>query len=137
MANKVSRAGQYINLTGCPIGQIQLGGDDVVEWINAAGAELFTFDVGDCIALGYVDISGCALASTPGLTGCTALFFFDASNNAMDEAAVDAVLDMLDTNGVNSGEVNLSGGTNAIPSAAGLTSKANLEGKGWTVTVNS
>ncbi len=37
-----------------------------------------------------------------------------------------------------SGNVNLSGGTNAVPSAAGLTSKATLEGRdpGVTVTVN-
>jgi hypothetical protein len=33
--------------------------------------------------------------------------------------------------------VNLSGGTNAAPSATGLSAKSNLEGRGWTVLVNS
>lgn len=54
-----------------------------------------------------------------------------------DPDDIDQILADLDTAGGSNGDVTLQGGTNAIPSAAGLTSKSNLEGKGWTVTVNS
>lgn len=66
------------------------------------------------------------------------------AGNAFSESQVDAILLMLvnaTTDGVTpwgSGfGVDLSGGTNAIPSATGLASKATLEGRGATVTVNS
>lgn len=66
----------------------------------------------------------------------SALLSLDLTDNALDEAAVDGVLVALDGFGLEDGEVDLSGGTNAPPSATGLTAKANLEGKGWGVTVN-
>lgn len=58
------------------------------------------------------------------------------TGNALSQANVDDILDKLDDGGLSNGIVDLTGGTNATPSAAGLTSKSNLEGKGWTVTVN-
>lgn len=67
-----------------------------------------------------------------------AMTSFKILNNAVSSVdEIDRILAQLDTAGANNGSVTLSGGTNAIPSAAGLTSKTNLEGKGWTVTVNS
>jgi hypothetical protein len=61
-----------------------------------------------------VDISGCALTGT----------------------AVNNLLTQLDANGISGGSVDVSGGTNAAPSGAGLTAKTNLIAKGWTVTTN-
>ncbi len=61
---------------------------------------------------------------------------FNLINNAFIEATVDDILSTLDTGGQINGILKLEGGTNATPSAAGLVSKANLEGKGWTVTNN-
>jgi hypothetical protein len=55
-------------------------------------------------------------------------------NCAWTQAEVDNFLADLDSAGGTNGTLNLSG-SNSAPSAAGLTSKANLEGKGWTVTV--
>ena len=66
----------------------------------------------------------------------------DLNNNALYEASVDAILDVLakldGTNGTTewTGDVNLSGGTNSVPSAAGLASIAIIEGRGGTVTTN-
>jgi len=57
-------------------------------------------------------------------------------NNALTQVAVDRVLTSLDAAGGTGGLVKLEGGTNAVPSAAGLAAKTSLEGKGWTVTVN-
>ena len=58
------------------------------------------------------------------------------NNNALTQTAVDRVLTSLDAAGGTGGSVRLEGGTNAVPSATGLAAKTNLEGKGWTVTVN-
>ena len=58
-------------------------------------------------------------------------------NNALTQVAVDRVLTSLDAAGGTGGLVKLEGGTNAVPSATGLTAKTNLESKGWTVTVNT
>lgn len=74
--------------------------------------------------------------TTIDLTGLTLLGYVDLSTNALNQAAVDYVLDFLDTNGLLTGQCYLDGGTNSAPTAAGLTSKASLELKGWTVTVN-
>jgi len=67
----------------------------------------------------------------------TLLSAVDASVNALPEAQVDDILVTLAAGAVERGTVDVSGGTNAVPSAAGLTAKATLEGRSWTVTVNS
>ena len=56
----------------------------------------------------------------------------------LDQAEVSNFLIDLDgaTGAPGNGTLNISG-TNAIPNAAGLTAKGNLEGKGWTVTVST
>lgn len=56
--------------------------------------------------------------------------------NGYDQASVDRILVALDQTGPTVGGVDISGGTSAAPSATGLTAKANLQGKGWTVTTN-
>ncbi len=60
-----------------------------------------------------------------------------SASTGFDEAEVDKVLADLDTHGRNGLRVYLDGPAHAIPSAAGLVSKTSLEGKGWTVLVNS
>jgi hypothetical protein len=58
-------------------------------------------------------------------------------NNALTQEAVDDTLQWLDGSGVENGYVSLEGGTNAVPTEAGLTAQTNLEGKGWSVYVNT
>lgn len=70
------------------------------------------------------------------ITGSVSLNDVQLNNNALTEASVDHVLVTLDQNGLSNGNVDLSGGTNATPSAIGLAAKTSLEGKGWTVTIN-
>ncbi len=71
------------------------------------------------------------------ITGCINLEDVDLNNNALTQASVDHVLITLDENNLTGGYVDLSSGTNAIPSAAGLAAKLSLEGKAWNVNVNS
>jgi Leucine-rich repeat (LRR) protein len=158
MANKVSQAVKYCNLNSSSLGPtLDFSGDGVLEQLSAGSNGLTSVDLSNCTALikaylngnsiSSITVTGCAALqelelSTNSLTaidiaGLSALIYVGATDNALPEAAVDDILAKLDTFGLSNGEVALSGGTNAIPSAAGLTSKANLEGKGWTVTVNA
>lgn len=204
MANKVSRAGEYLIIAGLNLNQmpIDLTGDQNLRKVYGNGAtldsltltdctaiteiylnslvSLTSFAFGGCAALQLIELDGFtlngltipdlpaltdfalsnsanlttltmgasplllnltaqsnALLTSFGIGGCTGVTSLYLDGCALTEGAVDAILAALDTNGLSNGEVDLSGGTNAIPSAAGLASKASLEGKGWTVTVNS
>jgi hypothetical protein len=70
-------------------------------------------------------------------TGFTAIGDYYFNNNALSEETVDNILIAFDNSGIENKTIFLDGGTNSVPSAAGLTAKSNLEGKGWTVNVNS
>lgn len=64
--------------------------------------------------------------------------FVRISSNNFTQAMVDFLLDELDQSGAIAGSPgDITIVNNAIPSAAGLVSKANLEAKGWGVDVDS
>jgi len=63
----------------------------------------------------YFSVNGCALTS---------------------ESDIDTILSEMDSMGHTGGTIDLSGGTNAAPSSAGLTDKESLELRGVTVLVN-
>ena len=67
------------------------------------------------------------------LAGCPALTYVDAHNNRLSAAAIDAVLQTLDSLGAQNGTLNLL--QNAPPSAVGLQSANNLRQKGWSVQI--
>jgi len=105
------------------------------------------FDMDQCSISGSIDISSSSFNSLTGfdLSGnsITSITLPEANlddvnlgNNALTEESVDDVLQWLDGSGVENGYVSLEGGTNAIPSSAGLTAKENLQNKGWNVYVN-
>ena len=60
----------------------------------------------------------------------------DASNNNFDAPTVNAMLLWLDNNNITGGTCNITGGTNAAPTGAGITAKNNLIAKGWAVSTN-
>jgi len=78
----------------------------------------------------------CSILTHINITGCANLNDVDLIDNALTEASVDHVLISLDNYGLNNGNVYLSGGTNAIPSAAGDAAVLSLQAKGWYVDVN-
>jgi len=55
---------------------------------------------------------------------------------ALNVASVNAILIAADANGALSGTMDLSGGTSAAPTGAGITAKNNLIAKGWIVATN-
>ena len=56
---------------------------------------------------------------------------------AIDVTGIDNILAAVNNAGTSGGNLQLEGGTNGVPTAAGLADKLELEGRGWTVTVNS
>jgi len=58
------------------------------------------------------------------------------SGNALTQTNVDYILNWLDGSGVEDGNVNLSGGTNAIPTENSAAARENLQEKGWNINVN-
>jgi Leucine-rich repeat (LRR) protein len=109
-------------------------------------------------ALETLDLDQCDISGVLDLSGLTSLINLDVSGNlamtsvviadsqpitdfngiecALTETAVDDILVVLSNNGQAGGNVDLSEGTSAPPSATGLAAKAVLEGNGWVVNVN-
>lgn len=157
MANKVSLAGKYLSLTNIYAPLIDISGDKIVQRVGGGGGVINEIDFSLCPALVGISLTGVSLATANllgseslvdvalgsnaltslDISGLTKLLSVDLIENALTETAVDSILSALDAYGLSNGYVGLNDGTNAPPSAAGLTSKANLEGKGWTVDVNS
>jgi len=79
----------------------------------------------------------CSVLTHINITGCANLNDVDLIDNALTEASVDHVLISLDNYGLSNGILDLTGGTNAIPSVAGDAAILSLQGKGWMVFYNS
>ncbi|MVO09744.1 hypothetical protein GOQ30_11300 [Flavobacterium sp. TP390] len=73
--------------------------------------------------------------STLNISNNPLLTYLDFGGNVLSSAEIDSILATLVANNLNNGYVSL-GGNNA-PGSQGLTDKTTLEGRGWTVMVNS
>jgi hypothetical protein len=112
--------------------------------------------------LEYIDFDGCGITGTVNISSLSSLTHFDFSDNteltgiiisssqplgesgelladncALTQTAVDNILIALAANAINNGYIDLRYGTNAAPSATGLSAITTLEGRGWGVDVNS
>lgn len=109
----------------------------VFSSLSGAGNHWTEADFTGCFptlsAGGSIDLDGNELTSLI-ITGCIGLDTLSASDNNLSAEMVTSVLQVLDAGGNTGGTVDLSG--NAIPTAAGITAARNLEGKGWTVTID-
>lgn len=98
-----------------------------------------TLDLSYLPALAGFDLSGnevlteVIISDTQSLGGAQSIYL---DGCALTEEAVDNILIALSTNGVFGGYIDLSGGTNAVPSAAGIAARGILEGNGWYVQTN-
>lgn len=138
-----------VNLTGCTALQtLRLDDSDFSAGIpNLTGLTSLTFiDLDQCGITGSVDLSMLSALEgfdLSGNTGLTSVQLPESNLNdvviyncALTETAVNNILQWLDGSGVSNGFVDLSEGTNAIPTGNGLTAKVNLQNKGWNVIVN-
>ena len=139
-----------VNLTGCTaLLELRLDDSDFSAGIPSLTGltNLSLIDFDQCNISGVVDLSGLpALTDLDffGNAALTSIIIADtqpiielfASSCALTETAVDDILVVLSNNGVTGGDVELNGGTSAIPSATGDAAKLVLEGNGWSVFVN-
>jgi len=144
-----------VNLSGCTaLDELRLDDSDFSNGIP---------DLTGLTALRRIDFDDCGITGTVDISGLPSLERFDFSQNegltriiisstqplgdegdelsaydcALTQTAVNSILVALAANGINNGYIDLTGGTNAIPGASGLSAKTTLEGNGWGVDVNS
>ena len=120
------------------MGSLQLYNNEALEEVSVTDSSVTEFYVGNCPSVYSFDLSGNASLNLFEIDGVFSdeIEEFDAGGCALSLTSVNAILVALDACGASNGTCDLSGGTSSAPSGAGLTSKTNLEGKGWTVTVN-
>jgi hypothetical protein len=107
-----------------------------INEIRVQNNNFTSINASNLLNLEFLNSSNNPNLSNLDITGSPSVQYIFANNCAIPTIQVDSILVQLDTNGVTDGTVNLSGGTNGIPTATGLAAKISLEGKGWTVTVN-
>ena len=139
-----------VNLSGSTaIQQLRLDDSDFSGGVPNLSAltALQTLDLDQCNISGVLDLSGLTSLITLDVAGNLALTSvviadsqpitdFNGIDCALTETAVDDILVVLSNNGQTGGNVDLSAGTSAPPSATGLAAKTVLEGNGWVVNVN-
>jgi hypothetical protein len=140
-----------VNLSGCTALQsLRLDDSDFSAGIpNLSGlTDLSFIDMDQCSITGNVDLSMLPalvefdLSGNTGLTSVTIidqqpLRYVNLYNTALTEASVNDILETLDNNGIEFGDVNSYSGTSAAPTGAGATAATNLQAKGWIVDTNS
>lgn len=129
----------YLEIAGnmLPLAALDVSDCPLIEALYVGTTSLVTLDLTAQSSLKEFDCRGCPSLSIITLPMSAPITNFSASDCALPEAQIDAILAFLDSGLVENGYVELVGGTNGIPSAAGLASKAGLEGKGWEVLVNT
>ena len=139
-----------VNLSGSTaIQQLRLDDSNFSGGVPNLSAltSLQTLDLDQCDISGVLDLSGLTSLINLDVAGNLALTSvviadsqpitdFNGIDCALTETAVDDILVVLSNNGEAGGNVDLSEGTSAPPSATGLAAKAVLEGNGWVVNVN-
>jgi hypothetical protein len=139
-----------INLSGCTaLEQLRLDDSDFSAGIpDLSGlTSLQWIDMDQCSISGTIDISDSSFNNLTGFdfssNSITSITLPEANlndvnlnNNALTETAVDYTLQWLAGSGVESGYVDLAGGTNAIPTSNSAAARAILQDRGWNVYVN-
>lgn len=92
----------------------------------------------------YAAVNGMTSVTLPNAAGITitTTYHLDLSSNNLDASAINYVLQTVDTYTTPSGGnmtdkyIDLSGGSNAVPTGAGLTALTSLRAKGYTILTN-
>lgn len=131
---------QCYELTSFPILDVSQGTQFYVAWQGCIGLTSFpTLNLNQGTNFDGAWFSCSNLTTFPAgmFDSCTATDFSNAWYYcALSQTSVDNILVSLDTAGQSNGIVSINGGTSAAPSATGLSAKASLQAKGWTVVTN-
>ena len=140
-----------VNLSGCTaLLELRLDDSDFSAGIPSLTGltNLSLIDFDQCSISGVVDLSGLPALENLDFNGNTALTSiiiadtqpidnFTAFNCALTETAIDDILVVLSNNGITGGDVELNGGTNAIPSPTGDAAILALQADSWNVYTNA
>lgn len=106
-----------------------------VESLAMGENALTTVDISNLSNLATIYFFGNNLTSI-NFQNSLAIYQFYLRENAFPESEVNRILIAVDDADVLNGYLDLSFGTSASPSGAGVTAKNNLVSKGWTVQTN-
>lgn len=98
------------------------------EYAIATFGGMVAFSVNQCPSLTTINI--------PALTTLPSGIWFNFNANALSQETVDHILVKFAATTAVNNTLYLDQGTNATPSATGLTAKATLLSRGWTVSTN-
>jgi len=129
-----------LNLTNCTsLTGIQLAdgsfGPTEITSLNISGCTSLAA-ISSIGPLGSSDISSLTTVTVTTLPAMISMDLRAGTGAALNVASVNSILVALDANGLTNGAVNMSGGTSAAPTGAGLLAKASLILKGWFVGTN-
>lgn len=111
-------------------------------WVN-----LYILDVGgnsissitthvQWVSLHTLYADACGLSTLTVYSEWTTFTGLEAGSNAITSTPINNIFIEIDSLGTSSGSIGVAGGTNAIPTGAGLTAKNNLVARGWTIYTN-
>ena len=107
-----------------------------LQTLSAQNNNLSVLDLTSATVLSYADLHNNELVGLD-IDNATALTYLNLDDNALVQANVDAILLALVANNQTNGTVSLTGVANDAPSSTGLSAKATLEARGWTVNVST
>jgi len=126
----------YLNCSSNTLSTLDVSTNTALISLDCTSNTLTELTCSGATALTYLYCNANTL-STLDVSTNTALTILDCNSNTLTELSVDTILHDLVTNGQFGGYVDLSGGINSAPSAAGVASGSILSGdRSWTVTTN-
>ena len=131
------------NLTSLNIGYNNLTSVDVTGLsaltnLNVGGNSLTTLDLSGLTSLTQLYLWYMfSLTSITNLSQATNITHVYATGSGLPESVVNYILTTIDGFGTSSGFISIQYGTSAAPTGAGLTAKANLQSRGWSVYTNN
>lgn len=137
-----------LNCADCPsLTAVDISGVPLLESIDLSdsfalvncdlsdAAELVTVNMDGSTLLQSLVIDDCPSLGSLSIFNCPAINNISADNGNLSSGLIDGLLAALAAGAVSNGAASFTG--NAIPGAPGLAAKATLEGRGWTVAVDS
>lgn len=127
-----------LNLAANDIIDLDITGCVNLSLLNISSNQLVSLDLTPLTSLTEVNVASNPNLNSLSITTLNSCTYFNAGNCALNSSFVNSILVALDNNGLEgSYYCFLSGGTNGIPSSAGITAANNLTLRGWTVTYNT
>ena len=118
-------------------GTITISNPAILTYIAPSNNEITDCDIpSTLVALQYLILNNNQLTAFTAHAEWTALLYLDLDVNALDVTSINNILINALASGITTGTIDLTGGTNAAPTGAGITAADALNTLGVTVTAN-